>query len=314
MNGLDNGKQVATATREIPSVPVAGSASSKVVFCHCAYTRILPKDVKNRVLAGLEAGGAEVEEVEDLCRMSAHRDPKLGELAARDDVKIAACYPRAVKWLFHAADTPLDETAATIANMREDEAAIVLEELLDEPPQDLPDEVPDQTMATTDAWKPWFPVIDFNRCTNCMQCLSFCLFDVYGVSEDKKIQVRNPTKCKTDCPACSRVCPEAAILFPKYRASPINGAEVSEEDLRREKMKVDISSLLGGDIYGLLRDRSQRAKSRFSKERDEERALKERKRCLKKLQKALDIPEELMNAMPSGEAILAKAQRLKKDG
>ncbi|HRQ88427.1 MAG TPA: ferredoxin family protein, partial [Bacteroidia bacterium] len=31
------------------------------------------------------------------------------------------------------------------------------------------------------AWKPWFPVIDYDRCTNCMQCLSFCLFDVYGV-------------------------------------------------------------------------------------------------------------------------------------
>ena len=22
-------------------------------------------------------------------------------------------------------------------------------------------------------WKPWFPVIDYSRCTNCMQCLSF---------------------------------------------------------------------------------------------------------------------------------------------
>ncbi|HEX8311367.1 MAG TPA: ferredoxin family protein, partial [Chthoniobacteraceae bacterium] len=30
-------------------------------------------------------------------------------------------------------------------------------------------------------WKPWFPVIDYDRCTNCMQCLSFCLFGVYGV-------------------------------------------------------------------------------------------------------------------------------------
>ena len=64
-------------------------------------------------------------------------------------------------------------------------------------------------------WKPWFPVIDYDRCTNCMQCLTFCLFDVYGVSEDK-IQVQNEDNCKTNCPACSRVCPEVAILFPKY--------------------------------------------------------------------------------------------------
>ena len=56
-------------------------------------------------------------------------------------------------------------------------------------------------------WKPWFPVIDFDRCTNCMQCLSFCLFDVYGVDEEQQIQVQNNDNCKTNCPACSRVCP-----------------------------------------------------------------------------------------------------------
>src|SRR5437879_3392497 len=108
-------------------------------------------------------------------------------------------------------------------------------------------------------WKPWFPVIDYDRCTNCMQCLSFCLFDVYGVS-DKKIQVQNQNNCKTDCPACSRVCPEVAILFPKYKLGPINGDKIDPEDLRREAMKVDISALLGGDIYAALRDRSAKAK------------------------------------------------------
>ena len=40
-------------------------------------------------------------------------------------------------------------------------------------------------------WKPWFPVIDYDRCTNCMQCLSFCLFDVYGVDDEQEIQVQN---------------------------------------------------------------------------------------------------------------------------
>src|SRR5690349_15887991 len=33
-------------------------------------------------------------------------------------------------------------------------------------------------------WKPWFPVIDYDRCTNCMQCLSFCLFGVYGADRE----------------------------------------------------------------------------------------------------------------------------------
>ena len=163
-------------------------------------------------------------------------------------------------------------------------------------------------------WKPWFPVIDYDRCTNCMQCMSFCLFDVYGVSEQGKIRVQNQNNCKTDCPACSRVCPEVAILFPKYRFGPINGDQVNPDDLRREAMKVDISALLGGDIYAALRDRSEKAKSRFSKERDEDRALKERMRCLDKLKQnmgQMDIPAEVIASLPSPDQIREKAQQAK---
>jgi Ferredoxin len=160
-------------------------------------------------------------------------------------------------------------------------------------------------------WKPWFPVIDYNRCTNCMQCLSFCLFDVYGVTPDGKITVQNESNCKTDCPACSRVCPEVAILFPKYKAGPINGDEVNADDLRREAMKVDISALLGGDIYSMLRDRSAKAKSRFSKERDDERALKERQRCLQKMKDGIasEIPPEVLSSLPSLDEIQSRAAK-----
>lgn len=157
------------------------------------------------------------------------------------------------------------------------------------------------------AWKPWFPVIDYDRCTNCMQCLSFCLFGVYGVSKEQQIQVQNHDNCKTNCPACSRVCPEAAIMFPKYKAGPINGDTVSDQELEREKMKVDISSLLGGDVYDLLRTRSERAKSRFSKERDSDKALNERQKCLVKLQKDSDIPPEVLMSLPGPEEIQRRA-------
>ncbi len=160
-------------------------------------------------------------------------------------------------------------------------------------------------------WKPWFPVIDYGRCTNCMQCLSFCLFDVYGVSDKNQIQVQHQNNCKTDCPACSRVCPEVAILFPKYKSGPINGDEIDPEDLRREAMKVDISALLGGDIYQALRDRSAKAKSRFSKERDEDKALKERMRCLQKLSEGMEIPAEVLAALPSADQIAQKAAAAK---
>ncbi|HXG63367.1 MAG TPA: ferredoxin family protein [Planctomycetota bacterium] len=159
------------------------------------------------------------------------------------------------------------------------------------------------------AWKPWFPVIDYERCTNCMQCLTFCLFEVYGVDERQTIRVQHPDHCKTDCPACSRVCPEAAIMFPKYKSGPINGDAVRPEDVKREAMKVDISALLGGDLYAALRNRTREARKRFSTERDESRALLERKRCLKELGKELDIPDEVLMSLPSVEDIQARAER-----
>jgi Pyruvate/2-oxoacid:ferredoxin oxidoreductase delta subunit len=183
-------------------------------------------------------------------------------------------------------------------------AAPAVVDLVDQARREAEDPVPGK-------WKPWFPVIDYSRCTNCMQCLSFCLFEVYGVSKEGKIQVQNQPNCKTECPACSRVCPEVAILFPKYRHSPINGDEVNTEDIRREAMKVDISALLGGDIYSMLRDRSAKSKSRFSKERDDERALKERQTCLAKLQQEGGIPAEVLAALPSPAEIIAKAEAAK---
>ncbi len=169
----------------------------------------------------------------------------------------------------------------------------------------------DKPMNQPGVWKPWFPVIDYSRCTNCMQCLSFCLFDVYGVSKDNKIQVQNNDNCKTNCPACSRVCPEVAIMFPKYQAGPINGDEVNAADASREKMKVDISSLLGGDIYAALKNRSEAAKSRFSKERSPDKALEERKKCLTKMVGDGFIPADVLAALPSPDEILRKAEEAK---
>ncbi len=160
--------------------------------------------------------------------------------------------------------------------------------------------------AEAGAWKPWFPVIDPDRCTHCMQCLSFCLFGVYGADADKHLQVEHPDQCKTNCPACSRVCPEAAIMFPKYKAGPINGEPVTEADLQREKMKIDISALLGGDVYALLRQRSEHARSRFSKERDADKALAERQKCLAQL--AADVPPEVLMSLPSPQEIARRAE------
>lgn len=91
-----------------------------VIYCHCAYANVVPPAVKQRVLEGLASSGAAFEAVPDLCEMAARRDPALARLASGDRrLVIAACHPRAVKWLFHGAGTPLAEERATIVNMRE---------------------------------------------------------------------------------------------------------------------------------------------------------------------------------------------------
>ena len=84
---------------------------------------------------------------------------------------------------------------------------------------------------------------------------------------------------------------------------------MSDGDLNREKMKIDISALLGGDVYQMLRDRSQRSRSRFSKERDSDKALGERTKCLTKLaaEADIDIPLEVLQSLPSADEIAKKA-------
>ena len=62
----------------------------------------------------------------------------------------------------------------------------------------------------------WYPVMDGSRCVNCGHCLQFCLFGVYELDAAGKVEVRNPDHCKTGCPACARICPQSAIMFPLH--------------------------------------------------------------------------------------------------
>ena len=71
----------------------------------------------------------------------------------------------------------------------------------------------------------WYPVIDPSLCANCGNCLQFCIFNVYTYDESHKVTATNPDNCKTGCPACSRICPEGAIIFPLYnKDAAISGA------------------------------------------------------------------------------------------
>ncbi|MGE3312851.1 MAG: hypothetical protein AB7O66_23020 [Limisphaerales bacterium] len=100
-----------------------------ILYCHCQYAQVVPPDVKAAVLKHLCDSNVPFEAVPDLCELSARRDPSLRRLAATGQLKIAACFPRAVKWLFSAAKAPLPIETTQVLNMRNlaaDEVAAAL--------------------------------------------------------------------------------------------------------------------------------------------------------------------------------------------
>jgi hypothetical protein len=104
---------------------------TRILYCHCAFAKVVPPEVKTAVLEGLSEANVEFDAVPDLCEMAAQGDPRLRELASDAPVHIAACYPRAVKWLFASASAPLPEHGVRIWNMRVEPAAAVVSGLLD---------------------------------------------------------------------------------------------------------------------------------------------------------------------------------------
>ena len=102
----------------------------RILFCNCTYAQVVPKEVKEAVLRKLCEAGVAFDAVADLCEMSARQDPALQRLAADGSVKVAACFPRAVKWLFAAAQAALPPDGAEILNMRTQSADEVIHALL----------------------------------------------------------------------------------------------------------------------------------------------------------------------------------------
>src|SRR6185295_12520368 len=103
----------------------------RILYCNCTYAQVVPKEVKEAVLKKLCESGVAFEAVADLCEMSARKDPALKRLADGDVIKIAACYPRAVKWLFAAANAALPADRTEVLNMRVQNAEEVATALFD---------------------------------------------------------------------------------------------------------------------------------------------------------------------------------------
>jgi len=105
--------------------------AAQILYCHCAFARVVPPETKAAVLDGLLRRDVEFEAVPDLCEMAARGDRRLAELTAgAGPVRIAACYPRAVKWLFASAGVDIGDADAAVCNMRAESADQVLARLI----------------------------------------------------------------------------------------------------------------------------------------------------------------------------------------
>ena len=93
-------------------------AEPRILYCHCQYAQVVPREVKEAVLRRLCESGRPFDAVPDLCEMAGRRDPLLKELAADGAIKIAACFPRAVKGLFHQCGADLAQDRTEVLNMR----------------------------------------------------------------------------------------------------------------------------------------------------------------------------------------------------
>ena len=273
------------------------------IYCNCSYYDLIPNRTREAVLDAMISSGLEFEAVSDLCSLCANHDPVLQKWAEAGKIQIIACFPRTIKWLFNAGKTQLPMQNVTFFNMRIQPPEEIITGLVSDQTQKNATEKP--VFEKEGDWVPWFPVIDYDRCKNCKQCMNFCLFGVYGLSGENKVEVQNPAHCKTNCPACARICPHSAIIFPKYSDSPINGDEVSEEN-EEDKASSKLSNAIQGNIYDAIRKRSAPGE-RFSSRKENDNPPS----SLENFKEKLDIPDDVLKSLSPSEiqGILKKTRK-----
>ena len=209
-----------------------------VLLCRCPDAEVIPPARFQAALDQIRTAGASVQILDSLCALCALQPGRIADLLLQTPPGILiACFPRAVRsLLLRAPDiTPAMLDRWTFVNLRgmdPDDIAPTLNRLLDSPGDSRPSDPPPPLRAPepdrpsppgAPPWDPWFPVIDPNRCRRCGQCVNFCLFGVYAGQPGDLPQVVQPENCKNRCPACARICPDAAIIFPRHPDGPING-------------------------------------------------------------------------------------------
>ena len=184
----------------------------KIYICACQFYHRIPGEKIAAVVATCRESGAICEIVPDLCFASAKNSPILKNLNSQDVV--LACQPRAVRALLGNAPE------LNCIDLRTEPLGKIFAKLNLAPVEKAEPATFDEQKSN---WIPWFPVIDSDRCINCKKCVDFCMFGVYTVESDR-VRVVHPESCKTDCPACARICPQNAIIFPKSEDEKVNGS------------------------------------------------------------------------------------------
>jgi NAD-dependent dihydropyrimidine dehydrogenase PreA subunit len=256
--------------------------NKKIIYCNC-QGNILDLRKSEAIENCLQSIDIPSLKVSDLCSICSTQKEKAREIFSSDEIMIIACYPRAVKLLLDYAGVNAESKKFHVVNFRNEheesisqqikaftvgeKQAVSLSELKGDP-----------------EWPAWFPMIDYDRCSSCGQCADFCLFGVYEKTEGK-VQVVNPKGCKNNCPACARICPQTAIVFPKYQhGGAIAGDESINEAAEQERQRMDLDAILGSDIYKALEMRKAKRRA-IIKEEAMNKALEEREKALKEQQK-----------------------------
>jgi len=256
-----------------------------ILFCSCHGARISRETLTGIKLhlEQLEAGSTVFS---DLCGVAA-MNSKIVSATLEDNTEYLAigCYPRTMKLLF--------EQAEAINRKNISFNYINLIETSSEKAKELIDIFHNKSagvairkeIKSEPGWQSWYPVVDYSRCTACGQCADFCLFGVYDKTPGK-ISVVNPKGCKDQCPACARICPSAAIIFPKYKhGGAVGGSDDIDEKAELQRQTRDIESILGDDIYLALQKRKAKRQS-IIKEEEILKAIRERDNAINKMKKA----------------------------
>ncbi|MEI6140083.1 MAG: 4Fe-4S binding protein [Mariniphaga sp.] len=232
----------------------------KVVFCNCG-AKLISAERLEEIAEFLKQTGTVIVQISDLCGCSITRKKETYEIFGHDDeFLIIACYPRAVRLLLEDCGVVYSTDRFNHLNFRELDNPAILDRISAFLDSDVQKGIHSELHSNTE-WPSWFPAIDYSRCTACGQCADFCLFGVYQKT-DKRVVVINPQGCKNNCPACGRICPQTAIVFPKYdQGGAISGADTIDEIAEQQRQKHDVDTILGSNIYKALEMRKAKRQS-----------------------------------------------------